>query len=216
VLDGGAVKAVVDDIRGKSGKLDVILHAAGLERSRSLDRKSVEEFDLVFRVKADGLFNLMAATRDVDLRALVVFSSVAGRFGNAGQADYSAGNDFMCKTVGWWAAARPGALGIALDWTAWGGIGMATRGSIPEIMKRAGIDMLDPAEGLPVIRHALRAGYSGEAVVGRRLGILLEPVDPDGGLAPDGALVAAAREKSLPLRFSAIRHVLHGGLSAEL
>ena len=55
---------------------------------------------------------------------------------------------------------------------------MATRGSIPEIMKRAGIDMLDPAEGLPVIRHALRAGYSGEAVVGRRLGILLEPVDP--------------------------------------
>ena len=93
---------------------------------------------------------------------------------------------------------------------------MATRGSIPEIMKRAGIDMLDPAEGLPVIRHALRAGYSGEAVVGRRLGILLEPVDPDGGLAPDGALVAAAREQSLPLPFSAVRHDLHGGLSAEL
>ena len=107
VLDGSAVRAVVEDIRGKSGKLDVILHAAGLERSRSLDRKPVEEFDLVFRVKTDGLFNLMAATRDIDLKALVVFSSVAGRFGNAGQADYSAGNDFMCKTVGWWAASRP-------------------------------------------------------------------------------------------------------------
>ncbi len=216
VLDGNAVKTVIENIRQQSGKLDVILHAAGLERSRSLDRKPVEEFDLVFRVKADGLFNLMAATRDLDVKALVVFSSVAGRFGNAGQADYSAGNDFMCKAVGWWAAARPGALGIALDWTAWGGIGMATRGSIPEIMKRAGIDMLDPAEGLPVIRKALQAGYSGEAVVGRRLGILLDSFDAEGGLEVDGSLQARGKDKSLPLPFANLRHDLHQGLIAEM
>jgi NAD(P)-dependent dehydrogenase (short-subunit alcohol dehydrogenase family) len=216
VLDGNAVRAVVENIREQSGKLDVILHAAGLERSRSLDRKPVEEFDLVFRVKADGLFNLMASTRDVDVKALVVFSSVAGRFGNAGQADYSAGNDFMCKTVSWWAGSRPNALGVALDWTAWGGIGMATRGSIPEIMKRAGIDMLDPAEGLPVIRNALLAGYSGEAVVGRRLGILLDPVDKDGGLDPEGSLQVRARDRSLPLPFSKLGFHLHEGLTAEV
>jgi acyl transferase domain-containing protein/acyl carrier protein len=216
VLDGNAVKAVVENIRQQSGKLDVVLHAAGLERSRSLDRKPVEEFDLVFRVKADGLFNLIAATRDLDVKAMVVFSSVAGRFGNAGQADYSAGNDFMCKTVSWWAASRPNALGIALDWTAWGGIGMATRGSIPEIMKRAGIDMLDPAEGLPVIRNALLAGYSGEAVVGRRLGILVTPLDADGGLDVDGSLQARAKDKSLPLPFTHVSHNLHEGLTAEM
>jgi len=216
VLDGSAVRAVVENIREQSGKLDVILHAAGLERSRSLDRKPVEEFDLVFRVKADGLFNLMAATRAVDVKAIVVFSSVAGRFGNAGQADYSAGNDFMCKTVSWWAAARPGSQGIALDWTAWGGIGMATRGSIPEIMKRAGIDMLDPAEGLPVIRDALLAGYSGEAVVGRRLGILLDPVDKDGGLDAEGSLQARAQDRSLPLPFAQLSFHLHDGLTAEM
>ena len=216
VLDGNAVKAVMENIRQTSGRLDVVLHAAGLERSRSLDRKPVEEFDLVFRVKADGLFNLMAATRDMDVKAMVVFSSVAGRFGNAGQADYSAGNDFMCKTVGWWAGTRPGSLGIALDWTAWGGIGMATRGRIPEIMKEAGIDMLDPAEGLPVIRNALVAGYSGEAVVGRRLGILVQPVDADGGLDTAGSLQARAKDKSLPLPFGKVTYNLHEGLVAEM
>jgi NAD(P)-dependent dehydrogenase (short-subunit alcohol dehydrogenase family)/acyl carrier protein len=216
VLDGNAVKAVVDNIRQTSGKLDVILHAAGLERSRSLDRKPVEEFDLVFRVKADGMFNLMAATRDMDVKAIVVFSSVAGRFGNAGQADYSAGNDFMCKTVSWWAASRPNGLGIALDWTAWGGIGMATRGRIPEIMKEAGIDMLDPAEGLPVIRNALKVGYSGEAVVGRRLGILVKPFDDNGGLESDGSLQARSKDKSLPLPFDKVTHNLHDGLVAEM
>jgi len=216
VLDGAAVKAVVDNIRAEGGHIDVILHAAGLERSRSLDRKPVEEFDLVFRVKADGLFNLMAATRDMDVKAIVGFSSVAGRFGNAGQADYSSGNDFMCKTLSWWAASRPGSLGIALDWTAWGGIGMATRGSIPEIMKRAGIDMLSPAEGLPVIRHALQAGFSGEAVVGHKLGILMEPFDKDGGIDPNGSLLARAREKALPLPFDNVSFDLHQGMTAEI
>jgi acyl transferase domain-containing protein/NAD(P)-dependent dehydrogenase (short-subunit alcohol dehydrogenase family)/acyl carrier protein len=216
VLDGAAVKAVVDNIRAESGRIDVILHAAGLERSRSLDRKPVEEFDLVFRVKADGLFNLMAATREMDVKAIVGFSSVAGRFGNAGQADYSSGNDFMCKTLSWWAASRPGSLGIALDWTAWGGIGMATRGSIPEIMKRAGIDMLSPVEGLPVIRHALQAGFSGEAVVGHKLGILMEPFDKDGGIDPNGSLVARAREKALPLPFDNVSFDLHQGMTAEI
>jgi acyl transferase domain-containing protein/NAD(P)-dependent dehydrogenase (short-subunit alcohol dehydrogenase family)/acyl carrier protein len=216
VLDGAAVKAVVDNIRAESGRIDVILHAAGLERSRSLDRKPVEEFDLVFRVKADGLFNLLAATRDMDVKAIVGFSSVAGRFGNAGQADYSSGNDFMCKTLSWWAASRPGSLGIALDWTAWGGIGMATRGSIPEIMKRAGIDMLSPAEGLPVIRHALQAGFSGEAVVGHKLGILIEPFDKDGGIDPDGSLQARARERALPLPFDKVSFDLHQGMTAEI
>jgi 3-oxoacyl-(acyl-carrier-protein) synthase len=216
VLDGAAVKAVVDNIRAESGRIDVILHAAGLERSRSLDRKPVEEFDLVFRVKADGLFNLMAATRDMDVKAIVGFSSVAGRFGNAGQADYSSGNDFMCKTLSWWAASRPGSLGIALDWTAWGGIGMATRGSIPEIMKRAGIDMLSPVEGLPVIRHALQAGFSGEAVVGHKLGILMEPFDKDGGIDPNGSLLARAREKALPLPFDNVTFDLHQGMTAEI
>jgi acyl transferase domain-containing protein/NAD(P)-dependent dehydrogenase (short-subunit alcohol dehydrogenase family)/acyl carrier protein len=216
VLDSAAVKAAVDNIRAESGRIDVILHAAGLERSRSLDRKPVEEFDLVFRVKADGLFNLLAATREMDVKAIVGFSSVAGRFGNAGQADYSSGNDFMCKTLSWWAASRPGSLGIALDWTAWGGIGMATRGSVPEIMKRAGIDMLSPAEGLPVIRHALQAGFSGEAVVGHKLGILIEPFDKDGGLDPDGSLLARARARALPLPFAKVSFDLHQGMTAEI
>jgi acyl transferase domain-containing protein/NAD(P)-dependent dehydrogenase (short-subunit alcohol dehydrogenase family) len=216
VLDSAAVKAVVDSIRAESGRIDVILHAAGLERSRSLDRKPVEEFDLVFRVKADGLFNLLASTRDMDVKAVVGFSSVAGRFGNAGQADYSSGNDFMCKTLSWWSASRPGSLGIALDWTAWGGIGMATRGSIPEIMKRAGIDMLSPVEGLPVIRHALLAGFSGEAVVGHKLGILMEPFDKDGGIDPDGSLLARARERALPLPFDNVTFDMHQGMTAEI
>ena len=80
----------------------------------------------------------------------MAFSSVAGRFGNGGQTDYSAANDLLCKrrrrASG---ATRPDTRGIAIDWTAWGGIGMATRGSIPKMMELAGIDMLPPESRHP-------------------------------------------------------------------
>ena len=78
----------------------------------------------------------------MQLGSTVVFCSVAGRFGNGGQTDYSAANDLLCKETVGLARTRPGTLGIAIDWTAWGDIGMATRGSIPTVMAAAGIDML--------------------------------------------------------------------------
>ncbi|MFW5739707.1 MAG: polyketide synthase dehydratase domain-containing protein, partial [Myxococcota bacterium] len=78
--------------------------------------------------------------------------------------------------------------GIVIDWTAWGSIGMATRGSIPEIMKRAGIEMLEPAAGIPVVRQELENKRRGEVVVAGALGILTAPRDPDGGVVAGEAL----------------------------
>jgi hypothetical protein len=77
---------------------------------------------------------------------------------------------------------RPGARGIALDWTAWGEIGMASRGSIPKMMELAGIDMLPVSEGVPVVRREVEAGGSRELVVAGRLGMMAAERDPQGGL----------------------------------
>jgi NAD(P)-dependent dehydrogenase (short-subunit alcohol dehydrogenase family) len=151
VTDSGAVAQVVARVLERHGGIDVVVHAAGLERSRPLDSKDDREFDLVFDVKVKGLANVLRATRGARVDAIVSFSSVAGRFGNAGQTDYSAANDWLCKSTSALARLRPDTRAIAIDWTAWGGIGMATRGSIPEVLRRAGIEMLDPADGVPVL-----------------------------------------------------------------
>src|SRR5262249_43905974 len=150
------------DVRQKHGRIDVLLHAAGLEISRFLRDKTQAEYDLVFDVKADGWFNLMHAIGTMPLGAAVAFSSIAGRFGNGGQTDYSAANDLLCKEISSLRRTRPETRGLALDWTAWGGIGMATRGSIPKMMEAAGIDMLPPEMGVPWIRRELtEGGYRG-------------------------------------------------------
>jgi acyl transferase domain-containing protein/NAD(P)-dependent dehydrogenase (short-subunit alcohol dehydrogenase family)/acyl carrier protein len=183
LADADAIANVIHEVRQRSGRIDVLLHAAGIERSHFLPEKDPREFDLVFDVKCDGFFNLLHAIGDMTLGATVVFSSVAGRFGNGGQTDYSSANDLLCKLTSSFRTYRPDTRAIAIDWTAWGGIGMATRGSIPKMMEVAGIDMLPPEAGVPLIRRELTTGGTrGEIVVAQRLGILLKEWDPTGGI----------------------------------
>ncbi|OQY87169.1 MAG: beta-ketoacyl synthase, partial [Chloroflexi bacterium UTCFX4] len=181
--DYDAVEKVMNEIRARHNKIDVIVHAAGLEISRSLADKDAAQFNLVFDVKADGFFNLLRAAKGIKIGATVVFSSVAGRFGNSGQTDYSAANDLLCKVTSSLKNWRSETRGIAIDWTAWGGIGMATRGSIPKIMEMAGIDMLPAESGVPTVRRELTYNdFRGEIVVAQRLGILTQEFDETGGL----------------------------------
>jgi len=183
LTDADGVAKVIKKVREQSGRIDVLLHAAGMERSHFLPDKDAREFDLIFDVKSDGWFNLLHAIGDMPLGATVAFSSIAGRFGNAGQTDYSSANDLLCKITSSFRTTRPGTRGIVIDWTAWGGIGMATRGSIPKMMEVAGIDMLPPEAGIPLIRRELTAGGTrGEIVIGQRLGVLLNEWDATGGL----------------------------------
>ncbi len=190
ITDAAQVSAAIASALEVSGRIDVLVHCAGLEISHFLPDKPQSEFDLVFDVKVNGWFNLLTALGDAVPRTAVVFSSIAGRLGNAGQTDYAAANDLMCKSV---SALRGGGevRGVAIDWTAWAGIGMASRGSIPKMMEMAGIDMLPPEQGVPVVRREITATDAGaEVLVAGSLGVLLEERHPTGGLDPDAATQA--------------------------
>ncbi|HYN32266.1 MAG TPA: SDR family oxidoreductase, partial [Ilumatobacteraceae bacterium] len=183
LTDADAVTAVIGDVRERNGHIDVLLHAAGLEISRNLPDKEPSEYDLVFDVKSDGWFNVFHAAQDMPIGATVVFSSVAGRFGNQGQTDYSAANDLLCKITSSFRRTRPDTRALALDWTAWGGIGMATRGSIPKIMEMAGVQMLPPEAGVAWIRRELVSSAStGEVIVAGTLGMMATEYDDRGGV----------------------------------
>lgn len=218
LTDADAVAKVIDQVRQKSGHIDVLLHAAGVERSHFLSEKEPRELDLVFDVKCDGWFNLLRAIGDTPLGATVAFSSVAGRFGNAGQTDYSAANDLLCKLSSNFRTTRPATRAIAIDWTAWGGIGMATRGSIPKMMELAGIDMLPLEAGIPLIRRELTIGGTrGEIVIGQRLGILMNEWDADGGLDLKAAEAFALKAASSqgPMVGAMTRTGVYDGLTME-
>ena len=200
LLDAGSVAAVMDEIRERHGRIDVLIHAAGMEISHMLPDKSRREFDLIFDVKAYGWYHLMRSAGDMPIGATVVFTSIAGRFGNAGQTDYSAANDLLCKLTSNLRTTRPETRGIAIDWSAWEGIGMAARGSVPKMMELAGIDMVPPEVGIAIVGREISANPGDELVVAGGLGGLLEELDEAGGLEPEafagrlrGPMVGAAR-----------------------
>jgi 3-oxoacyl-(acyl-carrier-protein) synthase/NAD(P)-dependent dehydrogenase (short-subunit alcohol dehydrogenase family) len=213
LTDADSVSRVIDHVRKENRRIDVLLHAAGIERSHFLPDKDQREFDLVFDVKADGWFNLLHAIGNMPLGATVAFSSIAGRFGNAGQTDYSSANDLLCKTTSSFRRTRPETRGIVMDWTAWAGIGMATRGSIPKMMELAGIDMLPPEAGVPMIRRELTLGGTrGEILIGEKLGALLNEWDRSGGLDEDALLEKVARG---PMLSKLVKMHRESGLTIE-
>ncbi|HME68267.1 MAG TPA: SDR family NAD(P)-dependent oxidoreductase, partial [Myxococcota bacterium] len=191
LLDGEAVAKVMNEVRDSCAGVDVVVHAAGLEASHFLRDKEPEEFDRVFDVKCDGWFNLSRALGDHPVGVFVAFGSIAGRFGNAGQTDYSAANDLLAKCISALRRSRPESRAIVLDWTGWARIGMASRGSIPKLLKQAGIELLEPGAGIPWLRRELvQGGASGEVLVAGALGVL----------SPERAPTATLDSKALELR----------------
>ncbi len=207
LTDAAAVEKVIAAVRDTNGRIDVLVHAAGIEVSHSLPDKEPREFDLVLGVKGHGLFNVLHAVGAMPLGAVVAFSSVAGRFGNVGQTDYSAANDLQCKVLSSLRRTRPGLRTLVVDWTAWGTIGMATRGSIPTIMAAAGVEMLPAPAGVAWIRRELCTGMpDGEVVVAGALGALAAEFHDTGGLDP------ASVTADGPLVGEVVRASVHDGL----
>ncbi len=196
LMDPDQVAQAVATAQSQTKPIDVVVHAAGLEISHFLPDKPQQEYDLVFDVKAHGWLNLLAALDssqpDDPPEAAIVFSSIAGRFGNGGQTDYSAANDLLCKSVS--NMRQTGRTrGTAVDWTAWASIGMAARGSIPKMMEMAGIEMLPPEVGIPVVRRELTAGNTvSEIVEAGSLGIMAEEHHETGGLDVERATAKLA------------------------
>ena len=141
-------------------KITGIVHGAGLEDSKLVKDKTHEIFDRVVRVKIDGWKSLMAgayASGTKNLKFAACFTSVAGRFGNGGQTDYAAANSVLDAEM-----ARLTASGdcraVAIGWTGWRDVGMATRGSIEAVFAAAGIETLDVATGVEIFVDEALAG----------------------------------------------------------
>jgi len=85
LLDAAGVAAVMKEIARANGRIDVLLHAAGLEISHLLPDKKPAEFDLVFDVKSDGWFNLLSNLGDMPLEPRLSSARLPAVSGTAGR-----------------------------------------------------------------------------------------------------------------------------------
>ncbi len=140
------VEAAVAEARQRWGRIDGILHAAGVIADKVIAEKTDAQFDSVFDTKVVGLQNLLAATAADALRFLVLFSSVAARYGNAGQCDYAMANEVLNRVA--WAQRRQrdaGCLVKSLGWGPWDA-GMVGR-ELGKLLRQNGVPLIGPDEG---------------------------------------------------------------------
>ena len=183
VADHQQMSETIGKIRENYGKIDAIIHGAGIDQSKLLEDKKFEDFSRVFDVKADGCFNLIELTREDSIKLLVAFSSIAARFGNAGQTDYAAANDLLNKYVQLSTKRFSGTMkGVSINWTGWKEVGMVTRGSLMKIFEEGGVDLITVSEGVQRLRDEILYGDSGEVVIAGNVGI----IDSD-GIITDGS-----------------------------
>ena len=133
------------ELRAEHGRLDGVIHGAGVLDDRFLRDKTQEGFDRVFATKVEGARHILDED-GLGLRFVVFFGSVSGVFGNKGQCDYAAANDAL-DALARQANGVDGRRVVSIDWGPWGGGGMVS----PELEReyaRRGIGLVDPADGV--------------------------------------------------------------------
>jgi len=163
--------SVVQEING-------LLHGAGALADKFIEAKGEADFDLVYGVKVNGLRNLLDLLPPQQLDYLILFSSVAGYYGNAGQADYSISNEVLNKLAHHLKLSHPSCQVLSIGWGPWDG-GMVTP-QLKRILSRRNVPLISIDEGTKALLALMdKPQERPQHVIGNPLPFPVRKLSPD-------------------------------------
>jgi|GEM_PF-1052544 len=162
LLDPDSVRELVHSLRERYGRIDLVLQGAGALSQKTIPHFSATEFAEGMAPKALGTAHLLAALEGVEVGAFVNLSSIAGRWGNAGQASYAAGHEVAAILTASASATRSGRW-FNVYYGPWLRTGMTGRGPIMERLHGRGLAFIRREEGAGFTADEVERG-SGESV----------------------------------------------------
>ncbi|TMC15826.1 MAG: SDR family NAD(P)-dependent oxidoreductase [Chloroflexi bacterium] len=151
--DGSAVHALIQRVMQKPGRLNGIIHAAGVLHDSLLLNKTPEEVRAVLAPKVMGVEHLDEASRDIPLDFFLLCSSLSAVAGNVGQADYAGANAYLdafayARQTLVLAGERQGAT-LSINWPLWKEGGMQIEAEARQmIQERLGIEVMETETGM--------------------------------------------------------------------
>ncbi|WP_425394096.1 type I polyketide synthase [Actinokineospora inagensis] len=162
---GARVRLVACDVADRdavvellaANRVDAVVHTAAVLDDGVLTALTPDRVAKVLAPKVRGALNLHELTSD--LSAFILFSSAAGVFGGAGQANYAAANVFLDALAQHRRAQ--GLPGVSLAWGPWaertGMTGELTDADVRRVM-RSGLGQLSTEDGMALFSAASGAG----------------------------------------------------------
>ncbi len=177
VGDRSALAAVLADIPPEY-PLTAVVHTAAVIDDALLQSLTVQQMSRVLRTKVSGALHLHELTRDLELSAFVLFSSIAGTHGNPGQGNYAPGNAFLDALAHYRRAE--GLAATSIGWGHWTGGGIASE-AVKDQLRRTGTVGMEPGLALSALGQVLDHGktnaivcaFDWTAVSGTEMGPLL-------------------------------------------
>ena len=119
VRDVASFGAAIEDVYTRCGRIDGVIHGAGVIEDKLIADKTAVSFDRVFGTKTDSAWILANTLKPETLKWVAFFTSVAGRYGNRGQADYAAANEALNRYA--WQLSRrwKDTRVMAINWGPW-------------------------------------------------------------------------------------------------
>lgn len=156
-------KALAAQLGDRITDIDGLIHGAGALADKYIQDKTEADFDLVYGVKIGGIKNILQLIRPSQLKYLVLFSSVAGFYGNSGQADYSTANEILNKLAHHLKQVQPDCQVISIGWGPWDG-GMVTP-QLKRIFERKNIPLISLDDGTAALIELLASPQENPQVV---------------------------------------------------
>ncbi|ADG80058.1 Acyl transferase OS=Tsukamurella paurometabola (strain ATCC 8368 / DSM / CCUG 35730 / CIP 100753/ JCM 10117 / KCTC 9821 / NBRC 16120 / NCIMB 702349 / NCTC 13040) OX=521096 GN=Tpau_3477 PE=4 SV=1 [Tsukamurella paurometabola] len=156
VADADSVRAMLAHVPTHA-PLSAVVHAAGVLSDGVLSAMTPRRLAEVYRAKVDAVLTLHRATRHLDLDAFVVYSSIAGVVGSAGQGNYASANAFLDAFA---RGPHSGGRTVSVAWGLWAeasGMTSVLDETDRERVSRAGLTGMSTADALALLDAALPA-----------------------------------------------------------
>jgi NAD(P)-dependent dehydrogenase (short-subunit alcohol dehydrogenase family)/3-hydroxymyristoyl/3-hydroxydecanoyl-(acyl carrier protein) dehydratase len=147
----------------KLGNITGLIHGAGRLADKYIQDKSENDFNNVLTVKLDGLLTLFASVNIHQLDHLILFSSVAGFYGNVGQTDYAIANEILSSAAHLFKTNHPNTHVSAINWGAWDS-GMVS-GELKAQFEAAGVTLVNSEGGAAMMVNELNSAYANQPQV---------------------------------------------------
>jgi enediyne polyketide synthase len=165
VTDAEAVRVELAAVQQEFGPVSAFLHAAGTNIPQLIGSLDEAAFRRTLAPKVHGARNVLAAIDTERLRLFITFSSIIGRAGLAGEADYAVANEWLTRLTEEFQATHPNCRCLAAEWSVWSGVGMGARLGRIESLRQQGITPISPEAGVAILEQLLSCKLPTTAVV---------------------------------------------------